>query len=91
LALTGRIVTAEEGRQLGFVNEVTSSMNNFDNFDFATLLDDKLLSRAREIAREIIKLSPRSVIVSKELCLMGVQYGMASLASAFYFACLINL
>jgi enoyl-CoA hydratase/carnithine racemase len=26
IALTGRTVTAEEGKQLGFVNEITTSM-----------------------------------------------------------------
>ncbi|MGH9398467.1 MAG: enoyl-CoA hydratase/isomerase family protein [Terriglobia bacterium] len=53
LLLTGRIVEAEEARQLGLVNEI--------------LPPEKLLDRAREIAAQLIAVSPTSIRYTKRL------------------------
>lgn len=53
LLLTGRMVEAEEARQLGLVNEVVPA--------------EGLLPRAREIAAQLIAVSPTSVRFTKHL------------------------
>lgn len=53
LLLTGRIIEAEEARQIGLVNEVVAG--------------GKLLDRAREIAAQMIAVSPTSLRYTKRL------------------------
>jgi methylglutaconyl-CoA hydratase len=53
LLLTGRIFGAEEAHQLGLVNEVIPS--------------DQLLKRARELAAQLMELSPTSLVRTKRL------------------------
>ena len=53
LLLTGRIFGAEEAHQLGLVNEVVPS--------------DQLLKRARELAAQLMELSPTSLVRTKRL------------------------
>ena len=67
MILTGRRVSAEEGLQLGFVNQVTSL--------------DTLMSEARRWAAEIIACSPMSIQASKQIVQRGAAE--ASLAEAY--------
>lgn len=53
MMLTGRSVTAAEGREMGFVNEVCAP--------------DKLMDRAMEKARELTAVSPSSVKATKRV------------------------
>lgn len=53
LLLTGRIIEAEEARQMGLVNEIVAG--------------GKLLDRAREIAAQMIAVSPTSLRYTKRL------------------------
>ncbi len=53
LLLTGRLIGPEEARQLGLVNEVVPG--------------ERLLERARELARELLALSPTSLAHTKRL------------------------
>ncbi|MGH9343161.1 MAG: enoyl-CoA hydratase/isomerase family protein [Terriglobia bacterium] len=53
LLLTGRIIGAEEARQMGLVNEIVA--------------DGTLLDRAREIAAQMIAVSPTSLRYTKRL------------------------
>ncbi len=53
LLLSGRLIDAEEARQLGLVNEVVPA--------------DKLLDRARELAAHLLTLSPTSLLYTKRL------------------------
>ena len=66
MMLTGRRVSAEEGRELGFVNEVVPH--------------DELMAAARGWADQIVECAPLSVRVSKQCALEGL--GEASLATA---------
>lgn len=66
MILTGRQVSAEEGRSLGFVNEVVPA--------------DDLMAAARRWAQQILALSPMSVRASKEAVYRGL--GEASLGEA---------
>jgi acetyl-CoA C-acetyltransferase len=59
LILTGRRVSAREGLELGFVNEVTSQA--------------QLLARARHWAQEILACSPMAIRASKEVVLKGLD------------------
>ena len=59
MILTGRRVSAAEGLDLGFVNEVTAPQD--------------LLRTAREWAGRICELSPMSVRASKEAVLKGLD------------------
>jgi len=53
LLLTGRIVDAEEARGLGMVNEIVPA--------------ERLLDRARELAAQLLEVSPTSLIHTKRL------------------------
>ena len=53
LLLSGRIIDAEEARRLGLVNEVVPQ--------------EKLLGRARELAAELLAVSPTSLVYTKRL------------------------
>jgi enoyl-CoA hydratase/carnithine racemase len=59
MLLTGRRVGAEEGKQLGFVNEVVPH--------------DELLKTARAWAEQILECAPLSVRASKEAAMMGLE------------------
>ncbi|MGH9451319.1 MAG: enoyl-CoA hydratase/isomerase family protein [Terriglobia bacterium] len=67
LLLTGRILEAEEAREMGLVNEILPA--------------ERLLSRAREIAAELIALSPTSIRHTKRL-LAGLFEDELDLATA---------
>jgi len=60
ILLTGRNVSAKEGAELGFVNEVASP--------------DKLMDTARRWADDILKNAPLSVFASKESALHGLDH-----------------
>ena len=66
MILTARRVSAEEGRQLGFVNEVAPA--------------DQLMARARAWAAQIMECSPMSVRASKDAVQRGLEE--ASVAAA---------
>ena len=53
LLLTGRIISAEEARRLGLVNEVVAP--------------ERLLARARELAKDLAANSPASLLATKRL------------------------
>jgi enoyl-CoA hydratase/carnithine racemase len=59
MMLTGRHVTAEEGRELGFVNDVAPR--------------GEALSRAREWAEMILACSPMSIRATKEAAYQGID------------------
>jgi enoyl-CoA hydratase/carnithine racemase len=59
MILTGRSVTAEEGLQLGFVNEVTAR--------------GQCLARARSLADEILANSPLAVRAAKHIAYRGLD------------------
>lgn len=59
MILTGRRVGAEEGRQLGFVNEVTRP--------------EELLATARRWAAQILECSPMSIRASKQIVHRGLD------------------
>ena len=59
MILTGRRVTAAEGRELGFVNEVVSS--------------DALMATAKRWAAQIIECSPMSIRASKQIVRQGLE------------------
>lgn len=67
LILTGRRVSAEEGLELGFVNQVTSP--------------ESLMQEARRWAAEIAACSPMSIRASKQIVQRGADE--ASLAAAY--------
>ena len=60
MILTGRHVSATEGEKLGFVNEVVPS--------------DELMSRAYELANEIIACSPLSIRASKDAVYRSLDF-----------------
>jgi crotonobetainyl-CoA hydratase len=66
MILTGRRVSAEEGRELGFVNEVVPH--------------DEVLPAARRLAAQILECAPLSVRASKQCALEGLDH--ASVADA---------
>jgi enoyl-CoA hydratase/carnithine racemase len=66
MMLTGRRVSAEEGRELGFVNEVVAH--------------DGLMAAARRWADQILECAPLSVRASKQCAMQGL--GEASLPAA---------
>lgn len=68
MILTGRRVAAEEGRQLGFVNEVTPA--------------DQLMERARAWAAQICECAPLSIRCSKEVALDGLAHASLEAAMA---------
>jgi len=59
MILTGRRVSAQEGRELGFVNEVVP--------------DAEVLQAARRLAEQILELSPMSIRASKQTVLRGLD------------------
>ncbi len=66
MILTGRRVSAAEGKELGFVNEVVAPA--------------QLMSRAKDLAKQIMELSPMSVRASKQAVYRGLAE--ASVADA---------
>jgi crotonobetainyl-CoA hydratase len=66
MILTGRRVGAAEGKELGFVNEVVPNA--------------QLMARARDLAKQIMELSPMSVRASKQAVYRGLNE--ASIADA---------
>ena len=58
MILTGRRVSAHEGRELGFVNEVVAA--------------DELMPAARRWAEQILECSPLSVRASKQVAMQGL-------------------
>ena len=61
MLLTGRRVTAQEGFELGFVNEVVPA--------------DELLPAARRWAEQIVECAPLSVRASKQAAMEGMRFG----------------
>lgn len=61
MMLTGRHVFAEEGKELGFVNEVVAP--------------DQLMAKAREWAALILECSPMSIRATKEAAYKGLEEG----------------
>jgi crotonobetainyl-CoA hydratase len=61
MMLTGRRVSAEEGRELGFVNEVVQA--------------GELMATARRWAEQICECAPLSVRATKQAALQGLAYG----------------
>jgi enoyl-CoA hydratase/carnithine racemase len=68
MLLTGRRVSAQEGHQLGFVNEVVSA--------------DELMPAARRWADQIVECAPLSVRASKQCAMDGLRYGSIEEAMA---------
>jgi len=66
MILTGRRVSAEEGKELGFVNEVVPH--------------DEVMTAARRWAEQIIECAPLSVRASKQAAMQGLDH--ASVAEA---------
>ncbi len=60
MILTGRRVTAEEGRSLGFVNEVVP--------------DDEVVDAAKRWAAQILECSPMSIRASKQAVYQGLAH-----------------
>jgi len=67
MILTSSRVTAEQGKEYGFVNKVVSS--------------DKLLSTAEEYAAEILKGAPLSIRACKEAVNVGMDYPLSEVIS----------
>jgi len=61
MLLTGRRVTAQEGLQLGFVNEVVPAA--------------ELMTAARRWADQIVECAPLSVRASKQAAMQGLRFG----------------
>lgn len=74
ILLTGRNVTAKEGAELGFVNEVASP--------------DKLMDTALRWANDIIKNAPLSVFASKESAMHGLDHASLEEAMSASYAAL---
>jgi enoyl-CoA hydratase/carnithine racemase len=70
ILLTGRRVSAREGRELGFVNEVVPPA--------------ELLPAARRWAEQILECAPLSVRASKEAALQGLEEGLQAAMSRRY-------
>ncbi len=70
MLLTGRRVSAREGRELGFVNEVVSP--------------DQLMKAARAWAEQILECAPLSVRASKQAALQGLEVGLQEAMSGHY-------
>jgi enoyl-CoA hydratase/carnithine racemase len=70
MLLTGRRVSAQEGRELGFVNEVVPH--------------DQLMKSARGWAEQILECAPLSVRASKEAALAGLETGLQQAISGQY-------
>jgi len=68
MLLTGRRVSAEEGRALGFVNEVVPAAD--------------LMAAARRWADQIVECAPLSVRASKQCALDGLRHGSIEEAMA---------
>ena len=68
MILTGRRVSAAEGQQLGFVNEVVP--------------EGEALAGARRWAAQILEASPMSVRASKQAVYQGLEFGGVEAASA---------
>jgi enoyl-CoA hydratase/carnithine racemase len=68
MILTGRRVSAAEGQQLGFVNEVVP--------------EGQALEGARRWASQILEASPMSVRASKQAVLQGLEHAGVAAASA---------
>jgi crotonobetainyl-CoA hydratase len=66
--LTGRQVSAAEGRELGFVNEVVPA--------------DQLMTCARRWAEQICECAPLSVRATKQSALDGLRHGSIEEAMA---------
>ena len=60
MMLTGRTVGADEGKNLGFVNDVVSQSN--------------LMKRAEEWAKMIMECSPVSIRTTKNVVLEGLNF-----------------
>ena len=70
MLLTGRRVGAQEGLELGFVNEVVPH--------------DELMAAARRWADQILECAPLSVRASKEAAMKGLEVGLEEAMSARY-------
>jgi len=68
MMLTGRRVSAAEGRELGFVNQVVPQR--------------ELMNAARRWADQILECSPLSVRATKQCALDGMKYGSIQEATA---------
>jgi enoyl-CoA hydratase/carnithine racemase len=68
MLLTGRRVSAQEGAQLGFVNEVVPA--------------DELMPASRRWAEQIVECAPLSVRASKQAAMQGLAFGSIEEAMA---------
>jgi enoyl-CoA hydratase/carnithine racemase len=68
MILTGRHVSAQEGKELGFVNDVVP--------------DDRLMSAAHDWAAQILACSPMSIRASKQAVYQGLEHAGVEAASA---------
>jgi enoyl-CoA hydratase/carnithine racemase len=71
MLLTGRRVSAAEGQQLGFVNEVVPA--------------EDLMPAAKRWAEQIAECAPLSVRASKQTAMEGLQYGSVQAASEAHY------
>jgi enoyl-CoA hydratase/carnithine racemase len=77
MILTGRHVPAQEGYELGFVNEVVP--------------EGQALAGARRWAEEILKVSPMSVRASKQAVYMGLEQGGVQGAEAIKYPAVLEM
>ena len=70
MLLTGRRVSAQEGRELGFVNEVVPQ--------------DQLMKAARAWAGQILECAPLSVRASKQAAMAGLELGLQEAMAGHY-------
>ena len=77
MILTGRHVPAQEGYELGFVNEVVPTGQALDG--------------ARRWAEQILEVSPMSVRASKQAVYMGLEQGGVQGAEAVRYPAVIEM
>jgi len=65
MALTGRVVSADEGKEFGFVNHVVEDHASPLSEDENEILQRPVVRKALAVAKEISANSPDSVIISK--------------------------
>jgi len=81
MALTGRVVSAEEAEKWGFVNYVTDDHADLKSEDVESVVGRPVVQKALELAGMIAGNSPDSVIVSKSGINAGWEDGSAENAT----------
>src|SRR5205823_9321166 len=77
MILTGRRVSAAEGKELGFVNEVVP--------------EGQAVAGARRWAEQILEASPMSVRASKQAVYQGMEHGGVEAASAAKYSAVADM